>query len=308
VEQELLILSEHLSSLPLFNGVRVTRSLLLCVCFVDRCLSFCPFPFDHFVVCPSIYGFWLPFGIFWPFCCLSFDLRILIILWYLLAILLSVLRFTDSDYHLVSFGHFVVCPSIYGFWLPFGIFWPFCCLSFDLRILIILWYLLAILLSVLRFTDSDYPLVSFGHFVVCPSIYGFWLPFGIFWPFCCLSFNIRILITPLVSFDHCVVCSSSMYGFWLPLWYLLTIVLSVLLRCMDSDYPFGIFILFILINCNANSKQLDIYNSSLYNYPVKIDEIFIFVIDYLHLIFPNQLEIKRYYWHSNLVIRYQWGN
>jgi hypothetical protein len=146
-------------------------------------------------------------------------------------------------------------------------------------------------LSVLpRFTDSD-------------------CPFGLFWPLCCLFFfDVWILIAPLVSFDHCVVCSSSMYGFWLPLWYLLTIVLSVLLRCMDSDYPFGIFILFILINCNANSKQLDIYNSSLYNYPVKIDEIFIFVIDYLHLIFPNQLEIKRYYWHSNLVIRYQWGN
>jgi hypothetical protein len=27
----------------------------------------------------------------------------------------------------------------------------------------------------------------------------------------------------------------------LPLWSLLTIVLSVLLRCMDSDCPFGIF-------------------------------------------------------------------
>jgi hypothetical protein len=37
------------------------------------------------------------------------------------------------------------------------------------------------------------------------------------------------------------VCSSSMYGFWLPLWYILAIVLSVLLRCTDSDYPFGIF-------------------------------------------------------------------
>jgi len=23
------------------------------------------------------------------------------------------------------------------------------------------------------------------------------------------------------SFGHCVVCSSSIYGFWLPLWYLL---------------------------------------------------------------------------------------
>jgi hypothetical protein len=36
-------------------------SLVLCVCFVDRCLSFCPFSFSHYVVWPSsIYGFWLP--------------------------------------------------------------------------------------------------------------------------------------------------------------------------------------------------------------------------------------------------------
>ena len=41
MEQELLILLEHLSSPPVFGGVRVTRSLVLCVCFVDRCLSFC---------------------------------------------------------------------------------------------------------------------------------------------------------------------------------------------------------------------------------------------------------------------------
>jgi len=38
-------LPEHLSSPPIFNGVRVTRSLALCVCFVDRCLSFCIFSF-----------------------------------------------------------------------------------------------------------------------------------------------------------------------------------------------------------------------------------------------------------------------
>jgi hypothetical protein len=50
------------SSPPVFSGVRVTRSLVLYVCFVDNCLSFCPF---H------------------------------------LAIVLSVLRITDSDY---SFG------------------------------------------------------------------------------------------------------------------------------------------------------------------------------------------------------------
>ena len=61
VEQELPTLLEHLSSPPDFSGVRVTRSLVLCVCFVDRCFSFCPFSFDHCVVCSSsIYGFWLP--------------------------------------------------------------------------------------------------------------------------------------------------------------------------------------------------------------------------------------------------------
>jgi hypothetical protein len=54
-------LPEHLSSPPVFSGVRVTRSLVLYVCFVDRCLSFCTFSFGHCVVCSSsIYEFRLP--------------------------------------------------------------------------------------------------------------------------------------------------------------------------------------------------------------------------------------------------------
>ena len=61
VEQELLTLPEHLSSPPVFSGVRVTRSLVLYVCFVDRCLPFCTFSFGHCVVCSSsIYRFWFP--------------------------------------------------------------------------------------------------------------------------------------------------------------------------------------------------------------------------------------------------------
>ena len=57
VEQELLNLPEHLSSPPVFSWVRVTRSLVLYVCFVDRCLYF----------------------FFWPLCCLFFlDIQILI--------------------------------------------------------------------------------------------------------------------------------------------------------------------------------------------------------------------------------------
>jgi hypothetical protein len=56
-----LVEQEHQNSPPFCSGVRVTRSLALYVCFVDRCLSFCTFYFGHCVVCSSsIYGFWLP--------------------------------------------------------------------------------------------------------------------------------------------------------------------------------------------------------------------------------------------------------
>jgi hypothetical protein len=158
--------------------------------------------FGHCIVChSSFYSYiWLPFGIFWPLYCLSFfGLRpLLIILWYCLAIVLSVirritaalitlwyllaivlsviLRFTaTSDYPLVSCGHCIVChSSVYA---------------------------------------SDYPLVSFGHCIVCyTSVYGcFWLPFGIVCPLHCLSFFcLRILL--------------------IILWYLFAIVLSVILR------------------------------------------------------------------------------
>ena len=63
VEQTLLTLPEHLGSPTVFSGVRVTRSLVLYVCFVDRCLSLCTFSLDHCtcVACSSsIYGFSLP--------------------------------------------------------------------------------------------------------------------------------------------------------------------------------------------------------------------------------------------------------
>ena len=226
---------------------------LYCLSFFDLRLLVTPLiSCGHCIVCPSsIYDFWLPFwypvaivlsvlprftssdypfGIFWPLFCLSFpDLRLLIT-------------------PLVSCGHCIVCPSsIYDFWLPF-------------------WYLLAIVLSVLpRFTTSDYPfgilwplyclsfldlrllitpLVSCGHCIfVLPRFTIFNYPFGILWPLYCLSFlHLQLLITPLVTCSHCIVCPFSIYDFWLPLWYLVAIVLSVLPRfciiCPSSIYDF----------------------------------------------------------------------
>ena len=58
VKQELFTLPEHLSSLLIIE-VRVTRSLVVYVCFVGCCLSHCTF------FC-------------WSLCCLFFDIRILI--------------------------------------------------------------------------------------------------------------------------------------------------------------------------------------------------------------------------------------
>jgi hypothetical protein len=82
--------------------------------------------------------------------------------WYLLAIVLSVLHY-----------HFLLplwyCLSlIYHFLFPFGIFWPLYCLSLIYHFLFPLWYLLAIVLSVLHLPLLITPLVSFGHCVVCP--------------------------------------------------------------------------------------------------------------------------------------------
>jgi branched-subunit amino acid transport protein len=84
VEQELLTLPEHLSSLPVFSGVRVIRSLVLYVCFVDHCLSFCSFSFGHRVVCSSsIYEFWL-------------------LLWYLKNLLIKILPQSSLEFSCYS--------------------------------------------------------------------------------------------------------------------------------------------------------------------------------------------------------------
>jgi hypothetical protein len=81
------------------------------------------------------------------------------------------------------------------------------------------------------------PLVSCSHIVVCPSsIDGFWLPL---WYLVVILLSV-LLITPSVLCSHIVVCPSSIDGLWLPLWYIVVIVLSVLLRLTASDYPFGI--------------------------------------------------------------------
>ena len=129
ITKELLILPEHLSSTPVFSGVRVTRSFVLWVVF-----------------CSSL--FLLSF-FFWPLCCLSFfDLQIIITPLVSSSISSCNKRNTTGatsgavttyssgahevtpccsifscpcsgfvDHYNFSFGHCFVNLSIYGFWL-----------------------------------------------------------------------------------------------------------------------------------------------------------------------------------------------
>ena len=156
------------------------------------------FNFDYdCIVCLKIYGIWLH-------------------LFILAMIVLSVLRFTASDYiflfwlwlyclsydlrHLITsfyFGYCIVCLKIYSSWLH-------------------LFILAMIVLSVLRFTASDY-------------IFLFWLLY-------CLSYDLRHLITSVYFGYDCIVC-LKIYGIWLHLFILAMIVLSVL-RFTASDYIF----------------------------------------------------------------------
>ena len=126
-EQEQLTLLVHLSSPPVFSGVRATQSLVLCVYFVDHCLSF----------------------FFSPLCCLSFiDLQILITP--LVSCPLCCLSFIDLR---ILITPLVSCPLCCLSFIDLKILitplvsWPLCYLSFiDLQILITsLWYLQTLL-------------------------------------------------------------------------------------------------------------------------------------------------------------------
>ena len=86
----------HMNLPPFFSGVLVTRSL--CVYFVDRCLSFCTFSFDHCVVCSSsTYVFWLP-------------------LWYLQILLSKNRKYKrEKTQHISSFASYfkALCPTLF---------------------------------------------------------------------------------------------------------------------------------------------------------------------------------------------------
>ena len=209
---------------------------------------------------------------------------------------------------LVSFGHFIVCPSsIYRFdyllvsfghcifvhlrftalitpFVSFGhcIFYPSSIDRFDYHFAIIL----ATLLSVhLQFTILITPLVSFGQSVVCPSsIYRFDYLFGIFWSLYCLSiFNVPL---------------------WLPRWYLLAIALSVhlqftvwlllwyLLATLVSDHLQFTVLITPLVSSNFSSyaRACSLYSKCLQRHHILSNKLLNWWFFKNRFIFQNVLE------------------
>jgi hypothetical protein len=157
-----------------------------------------------------------------------------------------------------SFTFFVVfCRSLL-------VFLSFYCIVYAFNLqpliatLISFWplYLTIVLSVLLQFTASDCPfdilLASlFDHCIVCASsIYSLWLPPLIsFFPLY-LTIVLSVLLQFTASdcpfdilfsslFDHCIVCASSIYDFWLPLWCLQAFLSKVqFLRWWVNDVLF----------------------------------------------------------------------
>ena len=69
----------------------------------------------------------------------------------------------------------------------------------------------------------------------CQDSYRIWLNIWVKW-------RVSFVCTFVLFFGHCVVCSSSIYGLWLPLRYLQTL-------CMPSRNSFFLCFLFVCFVC-----------------------------------------------------------
>ena len=70
-------------------------------------------------------------------------------------------------------------------------------------------------------------------------IQGFW------WDLCCSIFSflcsvLQIIVCPIIPFGHLhIVCHSSIYGFWLTLWYIQTLFMAGWNHIMTLSHKLG---------------------------------------------------------------------
>jgi hypothetical protein len=177
------------------------------------------------------------------------------------VIVLSVLLlFTASDYLFGTFKllfvplpfffcHCVVCPSIYGFWLPFWYLQASLCpfAFFLLSLYCFSFFYLRLLITSLVSSSFSLSFCPF-HFVIVLFVLLLFTAsdylFGIFKPlFVLLPFSVC----------HCIVCPSAIYGFWLPLWDLQASLCSFALFLL-SLYCLAFYLLRLIVNTMTKGK------------------------------------------------------
>ena len=210
----------------------------------------------HCIACHVIYSSDYPFDIFK----LSLLVIALLVMWF--TVLITPLISSNfsciachviyrSDYHFDIFKLFLLVIVLPVMWFTVLITplissnfscWSLYFLSCDLPFWLPLWYLQTFLV---------------GHWISCHVIYRSDYPFDIFKLFLlvivCPVMWFTVLITPMISSNFS--CWSLYFlscdiTFWWRLWYLQTFLVGHCISChviYRSDYPFGIFKLFLLV-------------------------------------------------------------
>jgi hypothetical protein len=187
VEQELLTLPEHQSSSPVFSVVRVTRSLVLCVCFVDHYLSF--------------------------------------VLFLLIIVFSVLLRHTDSDYPFGIFKLFL-----------FTLFVFVCILCCDF---VVFFFILCVLCCQFLWIVNFWLPLRYSLTFICQFLWivNFWLPLRYSLTFICQFLWIVNFWLPL-RYSLTFICQFLwIVNFWLPLRYSLTFI-SIYFRTTPRPYMF----------------------------------------------------------------------
>ena len=119
---------------------------------------------------------------------------------------------------------------------------------------------------------SSYSIFSFMY-MLCGSL--FVLLYFFFWPLCCLFFfDLRILITPLVYFNHCVVCSSSIYGFWLPPFDIFQLFFGIFVFLLSFHYfycAFGNSKMITMLSCRKKNPTIQKSSCTFLNLKTKLN-------------------------------------
>jgi hypothetical protein len=114
-----------------------------------------------------------------------------------------------------------------------------------------LWHCVPVLLVFSLFNVIVWYFIGLHHRLSsCPIVYCYSI-FSL-----CVCFVDRCLSFCTFSFCHCVVCSSSIYGFRFPLWYLQTLLMH---NVQDYDSILSPITLLTMLNvCHLCKKSLKI--------------------------------------------------